>query len=314
MKGSETRKSWFGLKVLGGLTLLVLLLYLVGSEELLSALKNLTVEMVIVLLGLSGLLVWVSAIKWRQFLVETAPGTIVPSTWQLSGLYLVGYFVNLLAPSFVGGDAVRSYYAGRVTGQHAAAAATILERFTGLVAMLALGIVIGWSSSLVSGRIYFALLGISALLAVLSCFAVHTKSSSTLLRLPWGKRIAGHLERVQAGFNLARANRRLLLKAMALSFLFHSLTVCNTVAAAWAVGWESVPLDELFVVLPIILLLGAIPISPSGLGIQEGAFLYFLQGLGATPGQALAVGLVLRAKSYILAALGGLVFVMLRRR
>lgn len=313
MAERSRQRLLLALKMLIALALLAVLLYLVGPRGLIEAFSNLTLELIALLLLLSALLVWVSAVKWRQFLFETSPGTEVPSTLRLSGLYLVGYFVNLLAPSFVGGDAVRSYYVGRVTGQHAAAAATILERYTGLVAMLALGLVIGWSSALVSEKIYLTLILISLALAGISWLAVHTNSVVVLGHLPWGEKLAVHLERVQAGFRLAHAKRGLFLKAMLLSLLFHTLTVCNTLAAAWAVGWENVPVAELFVVLPIVLLLGAIPVSPSGLGVQEGAFFYFLQGLGATPGQALAVGLLLRAKAYVLAVCGGLVFVMQRR-
>ncbi|NBO19859.1 MAG: hypothetical protein EBV03_11695, partial [Proteobacteria bacterium] len=101
-------------------------------------------------------------------------------------------------------------------------------------------------------------------------------------------------------------------KALLLSVLFHSVTVVNTVAAGYVVGWDNPPIRELFVVLPLILLVGALPITPSGLGIQEGAFFYFLGGLGASPGQALGIALVLRAKSYLLALLGWLCWIFER--
>ena len=59
---------------------------------------------------------------------------------HLFNLYLVGYFVNLFMPSYLGGDLVRSWYAGKEIGQHEALAATILERYTGFVAMIVLAI------------------------------------------------------------------------------------------------------------------------------------------------------------------------------
>jgi len=123
----------------------------------------------------------------------------------------------------------------------------------------------------------------------------------------------GHLENTQGVIREATSRRGVLMEALAVSLLFHSIPVVNTCAAAAAVGWYDVPVRELFVVLPIILLLGSLPITPSGLGIQEGAFVFFLTGLGASPAAALGVGVVLRAKSYLLALIGGAVWLAVRR-
>ena len=106
---------------------------------------------------------------------------------------------------------------------------------------------------------------------------------------------------------LVKKKPQLLLKALALSFLFHSFTVFNTMATGWAIGWQAPPFLDLFVVLPLILVISALPLTPQGLGIQEGAFYFFLQHVGASPQQALSIALVLRAKTYVLALCGGVV-------
>ena len=111
---------------------------------------------------------------------------------------------------------------------------------------------------------------------------------------------------------MAKKDKPLLYKTLGLSLLFHSIAVLNTIACAQAVGWANPPVWDLFVVLPIILLIAAIPLAPNGLGLQEGAFFFFLTGLGATPEQALGTALILRAKSYILAIIGGLIWLYLR--
>jgi uncharacterized membrane protein YbhN (UPF0104 family) len=105
-----------------------------------------------------------------------------------------------------------------------------------------------------------------------------------------------------------------MLQAFGLSFMFHVMTIVNTVAVARAVGWDGAPWGELFVVVPLILLVGAVPVSPQGLGIQEGAFVFFLQAAGASSAQALAVALVLRAKSYALALVGGVLWLGVRNQ
>lgn len=96
------------------------------------------------------------------------------------------------------------------------------------------------------------------------------------------------------------------------SFAYHGFAVLNTYAAARAIGWNAPSMGELFVVVPLVLILSTIPLTPSGWGIQEGAFFYFLQRIGGTEAQSLGVGLVLRAKTLIIAALGGILWALMR--
>jgi uncharacterized protein (TIRG00374 family) len=121
-------------------------------------------------------------------------------------------------------------------------------------------------------------------------------------------RLITSIEKLQVSFLLVKSKPQLLVKAMLLSLLFHTFTVVNTVATGIAIGWSNPPFLELFVVLPIILIVAALPLTPQGIGVQEGAFYFFLQLVGASPEQALSIALVLRAKTYVLALCGGLIF------
>jgi uncharacterized protein (TIRG00374 family) len=127
-----------------------------------------------------------------------------------------------------------------------------------------------------------------------------------LCKLP--EKILRIIDAVHEGLVLGMRDKKLLQKVLLLSFVFHLLTIVNTAAVGYAVGWTDIPWRGLLVVVPLILLVGAVPISPQGLGIQEGAFVFFLHSVGATTGQALAIAVVLRAKSYLLALCGALVW------
>lgn len=296
-------------KNLFAVSVLALLCYLVNPKELWGALSNLTLEAVLYLAVISVVLILISAVKWKMFLhVFSDDISIV----RLFNLYLMGYFVNLIIPSYLGGDAVRSWHIGKKVGQHEALAATVLERYTGIVAMAVLAFIFMWFSDLTTPQIKLAVTGLLIALAAGTVVALSDWIIGIISRTPFIKKFSGHLKKVQDGFDLARRDRFLLVKTFALSLLFHSVTVVNTVAAAYAVGWYDPPVWDLFVVLPLILLIGALPVAPSGLGIQEGAFYFFLHGIGATPAQALGIGIVLRAKSYVLAAIGGLVWLKYR--
>jgi len=297
------------IKTLLGLLILGMLLFLVDIGELVQSLAELTPGIVLYLFLISISLIYISAIKWQYF-IESFKVRV--SALRLFNLYLLGYFVNLFAPSYLGGDAVRSWYIGKKIGQHEALTATILERYTGLVAMVALALIFVWWVDVVTFEIKLAVLVVALGLATITVLALSQKTFVWVKKIKKLEPICISIEKIQAGLNLARRNKPLLVKAMILSFLFHTLTVVNVLAAAYAVGWVDPPVLDLFIVIPLILLVGSLPIAPGGLGIQEGAFMFFLSGIGATPEQALALAVVLRAKHAIISLCGGLVLLRMK--
>lgn len=298
------------LRVVLGVSLVAILLFCVDLRGVANALLDITSIDLVIIFALSFALVWVSVLKWRLFLERLG---ISASVLHLFRLYLVGYFVNLIMPSAIGGDVVRSLYVGRDVDKVRAMSATLLERYTGFLAMVTMALVaVSWAPQVTHGvlvatvTIGVAAVGFTAVLVTGTLVRV-----CSFLRVP--EKILGKLARLQEGVQWGLSDRPLLIRAGILSLIFHLLTIVNTAAVAHAVGWHAVPWSDLLVVVPLILLVGAIPISPQGLGIQEGAFLFFLHSVGATTGQALAVALVLRAKSYVLALCGGLLWLTLVR-
>jgi uncharacterized protein (TIRG00374 family) len=280
-------------------------LYLVRPEQLLSALAQISLLDIAILILISVLLIGVSVVKWRAFLAHL--GISAPFE-KLFGLYLVGYFINIFTPSFIGGDVVRSLALGSTVNRAHAVSATFLERYTGIVAMLAMAAVAVCFTDVVTTPIV-----VVVCLAVAGCALVTglvmagvVQRIAALCRLP--EKVLKILDAVHEGLIFGMRDPKLLRKALLLSLIFHLLTIVNTAAVAYAVGWTDIPWRGLLVVVPLILLVGAVPISPQGLGIQEGAFVFFLHSVGATTGQALAIALVLRAKSYLLALCGALVW------
>ena len=265
------------------------------------ALADITVGDLLVLLALSVALVLVSVVKWRAFLARLG---IHASISHLSRLYLVGYFVNLLMPSSLGGDVVRSVYVGANVDKVKAVSATMLERYTGLLAMLLMATAALLFSSAVTREIQILTVAVVFGVGVATFMIARGFLPAVLTTVRCPDKFVTKAVRLQEALRWGLSDRALLVKAGALSIAFHLLTVVNTVAVAAAVGWVSPPWGELFVVVPLILLVGAVPISPHGLGLQEGAFVYFLHSVGASTGQALAIALVLRAKSYVLAFVG----------
>ena len=289
---------------------LILLLFLsVDLGTLVEAFSNINLEVLFYLILISVALLYISAMKWGFFLERFgAPVSVA----KLFNLYLIGYFVNLLMPSYVGGDVARSYYLGKEVGQHQAFAATILERYTGLVAMVSMAFVFVWLTEDVTAPIKWSVVLVTLLLVISTVVVLSRTSLRLLSTIPGGKKLTPHFEKIREALLLARSDRKLLLKTLLFSYLFHFMTVVNTFVCALAVGWEA-PIFRLFVVVPLILMVSALPLAPNSLGIQEGAFFYFLKLVGATSAEALGVALILRAKSYLLAVWGWGVWLRLER-
>jgi uncharacterized protein (TIRG00374 family) len=291
------------LKIVVAIAIFAALFFMVDLHELWGALSQLTFSSILILAILAVALIYVSALKWGLFLKEF--GTTI-GVWRLFTLYLIGYFVNLILPSYLGGDAVRSYYIGKRSGQHEAFAATILERYTGIVAMVILAALFVWFVDGTTPVMRWSVVIMVFGLAGGTALALSPKLLALIMGVGPLKKLRTHFEKIQAGMRLGLKSPSLVTRAMALSFLFHLLTVANTAAAAYAIGWTEVPLLKLCVVVPVILIVSAIPLTPNSLGLQEGAFTYFLHAIGATPAEALGVALILRAKGYVLALIGGI--------
>ncbi|MBK8973373.1 MAG: flippase-like domain-containing protein [Hahellaceae bacterium] len=83
---------------------------------------------------------FVSSVKWfllaKGIQIEARIG-------QLFAYYLMGRFFNLVLPSNIGGDIIRIHLHGKKSGKRAqSAAAVFMERFTGLVALLLIVLVV----------------------------------------------------------------------------------------------------------------------------------------------------------------------------
>ena len=294
-----------------GVVALALLFSIVDIRSVLVSLEDIRALDLAYLLTLSVVLVLVSVIKWRLFLRHLGMQASVPHLFRL---YLVGYFVNLLMPSALGGDVVRSLYVGKEVDKIKAVSATLLERYTGFIAMVLMALIAVWWAPQVTSqiRLLTIFVGIAACGLTVAMVSGRFSGLAKFLRVP--DRFIGKLLRLEEGVQWGLSDKELLVKAGGLSILFHLLTIVNTAVVGYAVGWEQVPWGDLFVVVPLILLVGAAPISPQGLGIQEGAFVFFLSAVGASPAQAMAIALVLRAKSYLLAAIGGFLWIGLSTR
>jgi len=305
-------KLIFLLKACVGVLLLAFVLYRADWNGVVLVLREISLIWIALLLLLSIVMIWLSCVKWRLFL--SARGSEVPVR-ALMKLYLIGYFFNNFAPSNVGGDVARGMLLGkRIQNKSDSFGTVFLERFTGLVALIgmALAATLLRPDLLQNTALTLLLAGMGAGFAVMMLLLISRRAQTLALRifdrLPFKKLTAKLRKFVEVVFYF-RAHRRVLLQAMLLSVSFHLITVINTQAACLALGLQADFLT-LAVVVPLVLIIAIIPVSVNALGIMEGAFVFFLAYAGLDAAEALSVALVLRVKAFLLAAAGGVLFLL----
>ncbi|OQW96269.1 MAG: hypothetical protein BWK77_05565 [Verrucomicrobia bacterium A1] len=276
-----------------------------------------------------------SCAKWKLLL--DAQGCRVPFPFLIR-VYLIGYYFSNLLPSMVGGDIVRLYYAGKRVGSHGHAAASIfLERFTGVLLLLAL---VALAPAIrpalyLHPAVWIPAAGAAALLAALFLMMRMRNPFTRLFGAAarWtGRRAAGvtaarvpaagrFLRKAEAGLGklglkaeafhlklatgtaVLRTDRAVLWKVIVLTVLFYLLAGINVWFAFKTFG-AAPPVWDVISVLPTAMLVAMIPIAMGSLGITETSYVFYFGLLGMLPATTVAMALLMRLKLILLGLIG----------
>ncbi len=219
---------------------------------------------VVIYIGIAGLV----ALRWRILLDYQYPAR------RLFSLHMIGNFFNTILPSTMGGDAVKAYYLYRDTNSGGVSFGSVfLDRYLGLFARLVLGVV--------SGLVAFSQLkSIGLHWAMPAIFGVFMAGSAVVFRFRIGKRF-GVVADFYDYLHSHLMRRQVLLKTFLLSLVSQIFLILLIATVARGIG-QRLTFAELFVFVPIIMTIMIIPVSISGFGVREGAFV-MLFGLTGIP-------------------------------
>jgi uncharacterized protein (TIRG00374 family) len=277
------------------------------------------------LLLLSFVLLWIGhyicIFRWRLLMRPLMP---VFSLTRLFEIYCIGLFFNLAFPTAVGGDIVKVYYAGKPSRMYAQSfAATFLDRDTGMLAMMMIACV----GTLV---LPVALPGLPVVLIVWLSFAafivlnvaifipsLHRLVTAALHRIGLG-RVAKKVDAISNAFQIMGKNPRALLGSLLISLANQVLMILVSWITARALHVESlhgeVPMIYFLVFVPVVTLITMIPITPSGTGLREYAFLALFGGIGCKPDACIALAILGLAMMVLSALPGGIIYIFFRSR
>jgi len=256
-----------------------LLLYIIlrrtGTEQVFSMLKQLSPFTFIIAVVLYLVAQFISTLRWKLLLPRLV------STGKLFSFYMIGSFFNTVLPGIIGGDAVKAYYLYQVTGKGSLSLASIfMDRYIGFSALLTICII-----AFPSGYAYLRGSGVEWLLPlIVLSFA---GGSFLVFGLRLGKGIA-ILSEFYDYFYAYRKQTGVIVKAFFLSVLIQFLGILAVYILALGMG-AVIPFLVCLIFLPLVIVFTMVPISISGIGVREGAFVIFFGLIGVKPEVATAL-------------------------
>jgi uncharacterized membrane protein YbhN (UPF0104 family) len=241
-----------------------------------------------------------SSIRWWIL----ADNLAFPGRWRTYlGFYFVGMYFNLFLPTSLGGDVLKVHFLSRGEGRRFLAAYSVVgDRLFGLIAMILLGAAaVQFEPDVLPGHfvMFLSLGGV-----VILCGLVGLPFLHRVLESLW-PRVSQHL----TGLLTLWQRPRMMVVALGLSFCLQALGMGAVALLGVGIGIK-VPLAFYFASVPLVTLATLIPLSFSGIGVREGAFVYFLGLQGVRPEPALCLGLLFFSVQVATSLLGGLAYAL----
>ena len=244
----------------------------------------------------------VVAVRW-WFLLRIQD--IFIKLWEAVRLTFLGQFFNTLLPSTVGGDLVKAYYVSKHTPKKGAVlVSVIVDRVLGLTELTMLAtimlavVLLGGMASLDDLNIRRSAIAIGVVIvlicgAMIFLFSRRFRRFFRLEKLYSRLSIAHHIAAAGDAAILYRQRALSLIKAVLMTFGAHLMWVGSLALLGFGLflhgpgpHWY-----EYFLYIPLIYIIGAIPIAPGSVGLIEGLYLAFFP---ANPSQTLAFALLAR--------------------
>lgn len=299
-------KRW--LKFAVSAVLLVFLLTQVDLREVLRAMSSVTWVGVWLALALFIAGVVIRSYRW-QILLRGLDIAVPLRT--LTSLYFVGSFFNTVLPTGFGGDVVKSAELAHTSGRSGEAVGTVvMDRFLGIVALLAMGIV----TLLVAGDWVDR-----RITQVIAFMFAASLAAFWLLRQRWLLRRLSRLvpDRLRSPIlsfsqslyrGLQGYSGRTLAQAFAVSIVFNVTWVAVNVVLGWSLGIQAT-VPQYLVFVPLVSLSLLVP-SVGGLGVRELTYVGLFALIGVPEEQAFALGILIYAVTFVTGLIGGLIYLV----
>ncbi len=257
----------------------------------------------------------VTSIRWHALLKALDIHITQSRTFAIN---MVGAFYNTFMPGSTGGDVLKAYYASKQTTHRARAVVSVfVDRVVGLLSLVIMGgamAAVGYATSadksdpaaraclrVAAGAIVILGGTVFGLLLFREPVRRAIGLEYMLRKLPAQK----HVQHLIQTMSTYRRRPGLMLWSIAFTFPVHITVVISAIFAGMAFGLKMPPMYY-FVVVPVVVLSGAVPISPQGAGVMEFFAIQLTKQHGITVSQAFALTMSIRLVQVLWNLTGGI--------
>jgi len=225
--------------------------------------------------------------------------------WEVVRLTFLGLFFNSVVPGTVGGDLVKAWYVARHTPKKAAVLVSIfVDRVLGLTeltlmaaAMVAL-VYFGWVGQYDAARLREPIIAVTVVSLVVVATMAFLLSrrfrrffhlQKVYQRLP----VAHHIAAAGEAAMLYRRRLGSLVRAIFITFGAHVFFV-GAIALLGLSLRLATPWYNYFIYVPLIYILGAVPLTPGGAGLVESLYVAFFASAATGRSEVVALALLAR--------------------
>ncbi|EKD36423.1 MAG: hypothetical protein ACD_75C01519G0003 [uncultured bacterium] len=322
------------------------LLSFIRGNELVNMFANISWPFFCISFAVMFTMLAISCAKWKIILDLKSRR---PGYWELFKIYLIGTFFSNILPSTVGGDVVRSYYAGKIIeNQSYAAVSVFVERFSGIVFLFILVAVAPlFRIELYASPYLFVPAGAGLFCTAITIWiwkarnpfnipnklaeglfaALHglsAKPGCTWLTRPTifienlYRTIIERLKKLriemQVAVDAVKQDKQFLWRLIFLTMLFYMFTWLN-VYTAFRTFHVEVNFVAICAVVPAAMFVANVPVTLLGnLGYFESVFVFYFLMVGVGGAESLAMGLMLRLNKLGLGGLGFISYLVYRQK
>ncbi len=296
--------------------LLGFLFYRTDSESLLGVLKSIHWLMLapaaLILFSTTLLQTFRWSLILRNFDLYVGYG-------RLFRIVLIGCFFNLFLPSSIGGDFFRAYYLGKheKTGVTMAATTTMIDRLSGMSALMMLGLFCSFFSSHSLGGVPLKAIFIGIFLlfttGIVMFFnpVLHRLLERTLVRIG-ASGLAGKAPPVYEGATRFRKNIPDVIATTILSLVIQVISISSVWVAAMAINIKA-PFLLFLIFIPLINIAVSIPLTINGVGLREGMYFLLFSQIGVPMEASITLSLVTMLLYVSMALPGGFVYSVFKK-
>ncbi len=235
----------------------------------------------------------------------------------LARYYFIGNFFNLFLPAVIGRDIARGYYLYNTgSGKKGTISSIFVERFIGTAALVVLSLLsvilamlLGFN--VIENDVIKVIALIFCLSSVMFVLFFYEKTNRLFgsildtLTLPKLKPAAAFIK------DILNYNRSpvVLVNTFLSSMAFQLFGVVSTYLIAVSLNCTS-PFIYFFILLPVIWLIGLLPVSINGFGVREGSFVLLFRTTGMAEEMAMTIGILWSVQTIGLGLIGGVLFLL----